>query len=219
MRKARELRPDLILMDIVMPGINGFQATRELASDPDTRSIPVIMVTSKAQESDRVWGLRQGAVDYLVKPGRRRAAGARRPRPRSRSEMERHAARSQVAAGPTLRTAAGAGPSRPRPRPRAARGRPCPAREWVGVAFRLGGEAFLVAREETREVMGYPAAVTRVPGAKAWIRGLSNVRGQLLPMIDLRRFLGCGTDHRHPRHARAGRQPPRGPGGPAWSTK
>ena len=67
-RKARELHPDLILMDIVMPGVNGFQATRELANDPSTRTIPVIMVTSKAQESDRVWGLRQGAVDYLVKP-------------------------------------------------------------------------------------------------------------------------------------------------------
>jgi twitching motility two-component system response regulator PilH len=67
-RMARELHPDLILMDIVMPGLNGFQATRQLASDPETRAIPVIMVTSKAQESDRVWGLRQGAVDYLVKP-------------------------------------------------------------------------------------------------------------------------------------------------------
>ena len=67
-RKARELHPDLILMDIVMPGVNGFQATRELANDPQTRRIPVIMVTSKSQESDRVWGLRQGAVDYLVKP-------------------------------------------------------------------------------------------------------------------------------------------------------
>jgi twitching motility two-component system response regulator PilH len=67
-RKARELRPDLILMDIVMPGVNGFQATRELASDPETRTIPVIMISSKSQESDRVWGLRQGAVDYLVKP-------------------------------------------------------------------------------------------------------------------------------------------------------
>jgi len=67
-RLARELHPDLILMDIVMPGLNGFQATRQLASDPETRAIPVIMVTSKAQESDRVWGLRQGAVDYLVKP-------------------------------------------------------------------------------------------------------------------------------------------------------
>jgi twitching motility protein PilI len=65
--------------------------------------------------------------------------------------------------------------------------------EWVGIAFRLGGEAFLLAREETREVMGYPGAVTRVPGAKGWIRGLSNVRGQLLPIIDLRAFLGSGS--------------------------
>jgi twitching motility protein PilI len=65
--------------------------------------------------------------------------------------------------------------------------------EWVGIAFRLGGEAFLLAREETREVMGYPAAVTRVPGAKNWIRGLSNVRGQLLPVIDVRAFLGSGS--------------------------
>jgi twitching motility protein PilI len=65
--------------------------------------------------------------------------------------------------------------------------------EWVGVAFRLGGEAFLLAREETREVLAYPAAVTRIPGARSWIRGLSNVRGQLLPVIDLRAFLGSGA--------------------------
>jgi twitching motility two-component system response regulator PilH len=68
LRLAREMHPDLILMDIVMPGLNGFQATRELAADPETRRIPVIMVTSKGQESDRVWGMRQGAVDYIVKP-------------------------------------------------------------------------------------------------------------------------------------------------------
>jgi twitching motility protein PilI len=66
-------------------------------------------------------------------------------------------------------------------------------REWVGVAFRMGGETFLVAREETREVLGYPAVVTRIPGAKSWVRGLANVRGQLLPMLDLRQFLGSGA--------------------------
>jgi twitching motility protein PilI len=65
--------------------------------------------------------------------------------------------------------------------------------EWVGVAFRMGGETFLLAREETREVLGYPAAVTRIPGAKNWVKGLANVRGQLLPMIDLRQFLGSGA--------------------------
>ena len=65
--------------------------------------------------------------------------------------------------------------------------------EWVGVAFRMGGETFLVARQETREVLGYTAAETRIPGAKAWVKGLANVRGQLLPMLDLRQFLGSGV--------------------------
>jgi twitching motility two-component system response regulator PilH len=65
---ARLLRPDLILMDVVMPGLNGFQATRELSSDPETSSIPVIIVTRKDQKVDRVWGIRQGARDYLTKP-------------------------------------------------------------------------------------------------------------------------------------------------------
>jgi len=66
-------------------------------------------------------------------------------------------------------------------------------REWVGVAFRMGGETFLLAREETREVLGYPAVVTRIPGAKPWVKGLANVRGQLLPVLDLRQFLGSGV--------------------------
>jgi twitching motility protein PilI len=66
-------------------------------------------------------------------------------------------------------------------------------REWVGVAFRMGGETFLAAREETREVLGHPAVITRIPGAKSWVKGLANVRGQLLPMLDLRQFLGSGA--------------------------
>jgi len=66
-------------------------------------------------------------------------------------------------------------------------------REWVGVALRMAGELFLAAREETREVLSVPPALTRVPGAKSWIRGLANVRGQLLPIIDLRQFIGSGV--------------------------
>jgi len=66
--KARQVKPDLILMDVVMPGLNGFQATRAISRDPDTKSIPIIMCTSKSQETDRIWGLRQGARDYVVKP-------------------------------------------------------------------------------------------------------------------------------------------------------
>jgi twitching motility two-component system response regulator PilH len=65
---ARDRHPDLVLMDVVMPGLNGFQATRQLARDPDTASIPVVMVSTKSQETDRVWAMRQGARAYLTKP-------------------------------------------------------------------------------------------------------------------------------------------------------
>ena len=66
--RAKALKPDLILMDVVMPGLNGFQATRQLTKDPETSHIPVIIVTTKDQETDRVWGMRQGAKDFLTKP-------------------------------------------------------------------------------------------------------------------------------------------------------
>ena len=66
--KAKAVKPDLILMDVVMPGLNGFQATRAISRDPETQSIPVIMCTSKSQETDKIWGMRQGARDYIVKP-------------------------------------------------------------------------------------------------------------------------------------------------------
>jgi twitching motility two-component system response regulator PilH len=61
-------RPDLILMDVVMPGLNGFQLTRSITRDPHYADVPVIMCTSKNQETDKVWGMRQGARDYVVKP-------------------------------------------------------------------------------------------------------------------------------------------------------
>ena len=66
--KARSELPDLILMDVVMPGLNGYQVTRALMRDDATRHIPVIMCTTKGQETDKIWGLRQGALDYVVKP-------------------------------------------------------------------------------------------------------------------------------------------------------
>ena len=66
--RAKSDQPDLILMDVVMPGLNGFQATRAISRDPDTRAIPIILCTSKSQETDKIWGLRQGARDYVVKP-------------------------------------------------------------------------------------------------------------------------------------------------------
>jgi twitching motility two-component system response regulator PilH len=68
MRRLGEDKPDLILMDVVMPGQNGFQLTRAITRDPRFADVPVIMCTSKNQETDKVWGMRQGARDYVVKP-------------------------------------------------------------------------------------------------------------------------------------------------------
>ncbi len=68
LRRLAEEKPDLILMDVVMPGQNGFQLTRTITRDPQYADVPVIMCTSKNQETDKVWGMRQGARDYVVKP-------------------------------------------------------------------------------------------------------------------------------------------------------
>jgi twitching motility two-component system response regulator PilH len=65
---SRTELPDLILMDVVMPGLNGFQATRAITQDPATKHIPVIICTTKGQETDKIWGMRQGAKDYITKP-------------------------------------------------------------------------------------------------------------------------------------------------------
>ena len=68
LRRLDEDTPDLILMDVVMPGQNGFQLTRTITRDPRWSAVPVILCTSKNQETDKVWGMRQGARDYIVKP-------------------------------------------------------------------------------------------------------------------------------------------------------
>lgn len=65
---AKEIKPDAILMDVVMPGMSGFQATRKIAKDESLSGIPVIMLTTKDQETDKIWGIRQGAKDYIIKP-------------------------------------------------------------------------------------------------------------------------------------------------------
>ena len=68
LRRLEEAKPDLILMDVVMPGTNGFQLTRTITRDPRFADVPVILCTSKNQDTDKLWGLRQGARDYIVKP-------------------------------------------------------------------------------------------------------------------------------------------------------
>ena len=74
---CRRERPDLVLMDVVLPGMNGFQATRALSRDADTKAIPVLIVSTKGMDTDKAWGLRQGAKDYIVKPPREDALVAR----------------------------------------------------------------------------------------------------------------------------------------------
>jgi twitching motility two-component system response regulator PilH len=68
MQKVKADKPELILMDVVMPGQNGYQVTRAISRDPATATVPIIICTSKGQETDRIWGMRQGARDYIVKP-------------------------------------------------------------------------------------------------------------------------------------------------------
>lgn len=65
---ATTCEPDVVLMDVVMPGMNGFQATRQLSKSGGTADIPIVLLTTKATETDKVWGMRQGATDYIVKP-------------------------------------------------------------------------------------------------------------------------------------------------------
>lgn len=68
LQKIREDKPELVLLDVVMPGKNGYQITRQIVRDPNTRDLPVMMCSVKAQETDRIWALCQGACDYIVKP-------------------------------------------------------------------------------------------------------------------------------------------------------
>jgi twitching motility two-component system response regulator PilH len=66
--RVRVAHPDLVIMDVIMPGMNGFQATRTLTRDPETAAVPVVIITTKSMETDRVWGLRQGAKAFITKP-------------------------------------------------------------------------------------------------------------------------------------------------------
>ncbi|NUO72948.1 MAG: response regulator [Frateuria sp.] len=66
--RVRAELPDLVIMDVIMPGMNGFQATRTLTRDPATSTVPIVMITTKSMETDRVWGLRQGARAFITKP-------------------------------------------------------------------------------------------------------------------------------------------------------
>lgn len=68
LRVAIEQQPQLILLDVILPKLNGYQVCRQLKANPETAHIPIIMITSKSKDSDRHWAIEQGADDYIVKP-------------------------------------------------------------------------------------------------------------------------------------------------------
>ena len=153
-RKAKAMKPDLIFMDIVMPGVNGYQATRMLNNDPETSLIPIIMVTTKGTGDGSGMGTAPGRGGLSRQTGFRTGAGregtgrAGRMTSTGGADLSLRSLRDrpfellkELEKRSRIQTAAAA--------PDAAAGR-----EWVGVACRMGGETFLIAREETREVLG-----------------------------------------------------------------
>ena len=173
------MRPDLILMDVVMPGLNGFQATRAISRDADTRSIPIILCTSKSQETDKIWGMRQGARDYVVKPVNRdellrrsRRSADLRPRLPTMARADKldlRAFQQELATRLASKTAAQVESSR------------------LGLA--CGGVQWLIRLSDAAEVITMPQ-VASVPLTKPWFLGVANIRGNLYTVIDFGGFLG-----------------------------
>ena len=180
--KARTIKPDLILMDVVMPGLNGFQATRAISRDPTTRSVPIIMCTSKSQETDKIWGLRQGARDYIVKPVKRDellakiTAFTRSPDEHAMArtaKLDLRAFQQELATRLAAKTAAQVEQSR------------------LGVG--CAGEQWLIRLADAGEVIAIPQLAT-VPRTKPWYLGVANIRGNLYGVIDFAGFLGRPVD-------------------------
>ncbi len=194
-RKAKAMKPDLIFMDIVMPGVNGYQATRMLDQRPGNQLDPHHHGDHQGPGDRPGLGPAPGRGGLSGQAGIGAGVGREGTGRTGRmtSTMSGTGVELAQLARPAVRIAQGTREAQPHGGGRQRCPKRSPGKEWVGVAFRMGGETFLVAREETREVLGYPAAVTRIPGAKSWVKGLANVRGQLLPMLDLRQFLGSGA--------------------------
>ena len=204
-------------MDIVMPGMNGYQATRALANDPKTRTIPDHHGDLQGP-GDR--------PDLGPAPGRGRLHGeARLPRPARRKgpgDACRLRSRPDTDGRQSLSNPCGTGPSSCWPsssgaaapcRRRSAR-KPPPGAN--GSAWRCAWRASCIWSRARRRAKcsACRRALTRVPGAKSWIKGLANVRGQLLPVIDLRQFLGSGAHAADAQHAHRRGESPRDPGRP-----
>ena len=161
--KVKQAKPDLVLMDVVMPGQNGFQATRALSTDEATKHIPIIICSTKGQETDKVWGMRQGAQGLRGEAGE--AGRAAREDLGARLMAARTSLRDyQRDLSERLQSAKGAANA-----------------SLLGV--QVDDEAWLVDLREAGEVIPVPP-VTPLPLTRPWFRGLANIRGNLYSVID-----------------------------------
>ena len=176
-----------------MPGANGFQVTRAIARDPELADVPIIICSSKNQETDRIWGMRQGARGLPGQAGRSGAA-AGADRQRSAPDADERAARptAPAPARPTRPAAAPACASTRSSCSSACRRRaPAAARASASWACMIGAERYLLDLTQAGEIV--PLAPLRaVPLTQPWYLGLANIRGNLVGVIDLARYLGAG---------------------------
>ena len=171
-------------MDVVMPGQSGFQATRALSKDEATKAIPVIICTSKSQETDKQWGMKQGARDYVVKPVKGPELLAKIAA-LGQHTMENGPDRTSTPLRLSLRDYQ---------RELAERLRQADStRSASKLGVQVGRETWLVDLVEAGEVIPVPP-ITAVPLTRPWFRGVANVRGNLYSVVDFAAFVGVGSE-------------------------
>ena len=175
-RRLAEEKPDLILMDVVMPGQNGFQLTRAITRDPLYADVPIIMCTSKNQETDRVWGMRQGARGYLTKPV-------------DPAELQAKIDALNYGCGASManREALRELQTRLASRLQAARVEGASVSSWLAVES--AGSFYLLPLGQSGEIFPW-VAVQAVPYTQSWFLGVANLRGGLFGVADLAGLMG-----------------------------
>ncbi len=185
--KVAAERPPLIVLDIILPKMNGYQVLRQLKTAPETRDIKVILVSSKSQESDRFWGLKQGADDYIAKPYPDADA--------ARGSREVFLMDGVALGSTATLDEAVAAADRQLGRPAAvmatvARGAAKDAVQGKRyVLLSIASADYAVLEAFVTELERVPK-ITPVPHVPAWMRGVTNLRGDILSVIDMRTFLG-----------------------------
>ena len=161
-----------------MPGMNGFQATRTLSRDPATADVPIVMITTKSMETDRVWGLRQGARAFITKPVNEKEllAGHRYCCRQAEGAMNQSVTARLSKFWPTT-SALSLAHASDVPEQVDSPGL------WRGIGFRVGSRRLVSGIDEINELLAVPP-LTHVPGTQPWLLGVANVRGNLVPVVD-----------------------------------